>query len=132
MIYFATTCDAHAHIQSVSTLISADNSARWSRFWRTDRKFTILINIEDFVGLELSLVHEVEQVFVQRQDNKKEFKVLTVVNERDPAVRTRIYAREREIIDNYPNFDFDFHIVARMNRDIQQIANGAGKLAYKR
>jgi len=128
MSYFATTCDSSAYVEHIPTV--SDNSTRW--FWKNDRKFVILMNIEDFVGLELSLIPQVERVFVTREENGRGFKVLTVVNERDPDLRARIYAREQAVIDAWSNFDFDFHITARMNRKPEEITSSAGKLAYLR
>ena len=85
---------------------------------------------EDFIGLELSLVPGVERVYVERDDYGKEYRVLTVVNERDPEMRAKVYAREQAILDAYPHLDFDFHILARMNRHINDVVGGAGNLAY--
>src|SRR5271165_4673152 len=47
---------------------------------------------QDFAWLELSLVHEVERVFVDKEGDRM-FRVLTVVNERNPELRKRIYQR---------------------------------------
>jgi len=73
----------------------------------------------------------VESVFVER-GNGKELRVLSIVNERDPAIRATIYAREQAIIDAYPDLVFDFNIIARRNRDLKDVVTEAGKLAFQR
>lgn len=67
---------------------------------------------ENFIWLELSLVREVESVFIQRDGNA--FDVLIVVNDRDDELRNRIYDREAEIIDHLTEFDFSFRVLPRM------------------
>jgi len=99
--------------------------------WKNDSKITMFVNPEVFIGLELSLVPEVESVFVER-GNGKELRVLSIVNERDPAIRATIYAREQAIIHAYPDLVFDFNIIARRNRDLKDVVTEAGKLAFQR
>ena len=85
---------------------------------------------KDFIGLEMSLVPQVEKVFVE--DTGKDFRVLTVVNERNAVVRSQIYKREQVIMEELKHADFDFQIIARENRCLAEIMNPAGELAYKR
>jgi len=127
--YFATNCDAR--MMSVPS-VNIPLSTRYAGSWRSDSHFKLLITPEDFIGLELSLIPQVERVFVTREENGKGFKILTVVNDRDPDLRARIYTREQAIIDAWPHFDFDFHITARMNRNPDEVTSSAGKLAYLR
>ncbi len=92
----------------------------------------LVMNSRLFIGLELSLVPQVEKVFVQCLDDGKEFRVLTVVNERDPGVRLSIYKREQAIMQDLTYADFDFQIIARQNRCMTEIMNPAGELSFKR
>lgn len=93
----------------------------------------VLQNFDSYVGMELSLVPEVESVFV-RSDNEsgKGYTVLTVVNERDPAVRAKVYAREQAIMDAALGIDFSFRVVSRMNRNLQDMIDPIGTLVYQR
>lgn len=102
------------------------------RVWRSDTKRTMLISPEIFIGLELSLVSEVECVYVERIGNRKDLRVMIIVNERDPKVRARVYAREQEIIEAHPHLDFDFYLHARMDRNLEDVVDGIGVLAFKR
>jgi hypothetical protein len=85
-----------------------------------------VINPEDLVRLEMSFVSEVESVFVEPAPRRTGFHVFTVVNERDPSVRAKIYAREQEIMDECKGTDFDFRIIARRNRDLKDVLTGLG------
>ena len=92
----------------------------------------MFISPEMFIGLELSIVPQVEQVFVERIENGKTMRVMVLVEGRDPETRRRVYAREQEIIDAHPQFDFDFYMHSLMGREPGDVVDGIGKLAYKR
>jgi hypothetical protein len=92
----------------------------------------MFISPEIFVGLELSIVPEVERVFVERIENGKTMRVMVMVRNRDSQVRRRVYAREQEIIDAHPQFDFDFYVHPLMGRNPAEVVDGMGKLAYSR
>jgi hypothetical protein len=100
--------------------------------WRPSTKTNQIMRPRDFIGLELSLVPKVEKVFVDSIDNGKEFRVLTVVNERDHTVRAEIYKREQAIMGEMKHSNFDFQIIARENRCLAEIMNPGGVLAFKR
>lgn len=57
------------------------------------------VQVDNFIWLELSLIAEIEHVFVTKKENI--FKVLTIVDEHSAALRKKIYAREAAIIDEY-------------------------------
>ncbi len=95
----------------------------------------IEIDPESFIKLELSYVREVEEVFVthvSQDGNKKLLRVLVVINERNPEVQARIYPLELAVMDEYPQLRFDFHILSRMNRELKEVLNCAGKNVFKR
>jgi hypothetical protein len=100
--------------------------------WQPSTKTKQIMRPGDFIGLELSLVPKVEKVFVDSIDNGKEFRVLTVVNDRDHTVRADIYRREQAIMSEMKHSDFDFQIIVRENRCLAEIMNPAGVLAFKR
>ncbi len=92
----------------------------------------LLMTIEAFIGYELFFVPEVERVFVEREEDGREFRVITVINERDPNVRAKVYEREKAIIEAHRHLYFDFHITARMNRDLKDVVYGVGKRIFGR
>ncbi len=84
------------------------------------------------IRLEMSLVPEVESVFVEPAPRKDGYHVFTIVNERNPDVRAKIYGREQAIMDEYKNLGFDFRIIARRNRDLADIITGLGAPVFTR
>lgn len=101
--------------------------------WRPSARSKRIMRLADFIGLEMSLVPQVETVFIHRkEDSAKDIRVLVVVNNRDVHVRNEIYKREQAIMDELPSADFDFHIVAREGRQLAQIVSDAGEVALKR
>ena len=61
-------------------------------------------------------VSEVEAVFALLNDNHV-LHVWAVVPEHDSSVYRKIYAKEKEIIDQFGHLDFDFNIVPSYGRD---------------
>ncbi|HVB98593.1 MAG TPA: hypothetical protein VNJ12_04580 [Candidatus Dormibacteraeota bacterium] len=90
----------------------------------------LVIRPEDFIWLELSIVPEVERVFVERRGSA--FQVMTVVNDRSPELRRRIFAREKAIIDDLSQYEFDFDLLTRMNCDLEDLVTTCDRPSYAR
>jgi hypothetical protein len=90
-----------------------------------------IFSVETCTRIELSLVPEIERVFFEREGDY-EFRIISVVNKRDAAIRDKVYAREEAIMQAYPGLNFDFHVLARMDRKIEDVITRAGKLAFER
>jgi hypothetical protein len=126
------------HSSAFAQLNSRDNTPKFlcqtggPRVSARSAPTMLTMSTEAFVWFELSLVPEVEHIFIEREEDGKEFRVITVVNERDPQVRGKIYEREKAVIDAYPHLNFDFHISARMNRQLSDLAYGIGKTRFER
>jgi hypothetical protein len=92
-----------------------------------------LYSFEHYVGMELSMVPEVESVFVEwDKENGKAYHVVSIINARDPEARAKVYRREQAIMDEFPAVDFNFRVIARMNRKLSEVVNQVGKLAFQR
>lgn len=91
-----------------------------------------IVSPENFAWLELSLIPEIEQVFVDRDASGTELRVVEVVDKRDANVRAKIYEREKEIMAAHPHLGFDFHIIARQGRDLNEVMQIAGKAGFRR
>jgi hypothetical protein len=106
--------------------------ARWRRVQavRVCSNTKLIIKPEDFIWLELSMVPEVERVFVERKGDA--FQVVTVVNDRSPELRRRIFAREKAIIDGLPQYEFDFDLFTRMNYNLEDLVSTCDKPSYAR
>jgi len=90
-----------------------------------------VFGVETCTRIELSLVPEIERVFFDREGDN-EFRIISVVNRRDAAIREKEYAREEEIMRTYPGLNFDFHVLARMDRRIEDVITKAGKPVFER
>ena len=90
-----------------------------------------IFSVETCASIELSLVPEVEHIFIERESDG-EFRIITVVDKRDAGVREKLYAREECLMEAYPGIKFDFHIVARMGRDLDDVMTNAGKVAFEK
>lgn len=90
-------------------------------------------SFDTYLGMELSLVDQVEAVFVKSDsESGKGYSVITVINDRDPDVRARIYSREQAIMDEGRGIDFSFRVISRMNRDLSSLIDNVGKIVFKR
>jgi len=96
------------------------------------RSAVFTVNAQDFVRLKMSSLDEVESVFVEAAPRRSGFHVFTIVNERNPEVRGKIYEREQAIMDEYKNLEFDFRIIARRNRDLNELITGLGEPVFSR
>jgi hypothetical protein len=81
---------------------------------------TVNVKPEDLIAFQMSLIPEVEQVYVSRP-NCGELHVLVIVNDRDRLLNRKIFAKENAIVDYYRHLRFDFHIVPRMNRNLSDV-----------
>jgi hypothetical protein len=90
-----------------------------------------IFSVETFARMELSLIPEVERIYFDREADN-EFRIISVVNKRDAGIRDKVYAREEEIMNAYPGLNFDFHVMARMDRKIEDVITKAGKVIFER
>ena len=89
------------------------------------------IPLTRFVSFEFSLVKEVETVLAARYNNL--LYLWVVVDKFDKAAREKIYAREREIINEFKELEFDFNIISRRGRDLRElISDPTLVLTYQR
>jgi hypothetical protein len=92
-----------------------------------------LITLAAAVGKELSRVPEIENVFLEcDQENGKAYRVVTIINARDPNIRAKVYEKEQAVMDAFPGVDFSFRVIARANRNLSEVIDGVGRLVYHR
>ena len=91
----------------------------------------IPVSLTDFVSFDLSLVDEVETVFTGRHDNI--FYLWIVVDTFDRTVREKIYEHERAIVDEFSSCEFEFNIISRRGRPLDElICDASLELTYAR
>lgn len=87
--------------------------------------------LQKFIEQKIKVVNEVEYIYCRRQEQL--YFVWVLINKFDPAVRRKIYQREKEIIRMFPEEIFDFYVIARMNKPAQSIISQPGiELIYQK
>ena len=89
------------------------------------------VELNEFIAFELSLVQEVKFVLTAFRDNHV-FYVWLGIEPFEESVRTRVYDRQRAVIDAFPMFDFDFYIICATEEGAAEFASPSVHLAYKR
>ncbi len=79
------------------------------------------MSVEEFVGLELARVPGVEQVLTSPGEDML---VWTVVNHASEEVHYRIYDREGALLDMFPDQGFDFYVLDRRGRQVEELVTG--------
>lgn len=102
-----------------------------SKVFSSDRLFSAF-RPADHVGLELSLIREVERVYVWLDEDENLFRVTTIVDANDVDLRDRIYDRELAVIEALPQYNFDFHVLPRVGHALNELVDYADKPAYSK
>ncbi len=75
-------------------------------------RMALTSDLKEFIAIGFASVPEVERVYTLRHPRAQVVYVRVVVPHSDRTVRDRIYAKEKQIIDAFDVFDFDFGIVS--------------------
>jgi len=90
-------------------------------FWQS--KYEIANSEEDkleiFIVKSISKITEVEYIFLSKRDNY--YEIWTVINKLDREVRGRIYDIEYNILQHFRDNYFDFHVICRDDKNIEEI-----------
>lgn len=109
---YPLTCTAEDGVVFDEILMSRDKV-------RTESTTLYPVPLTKFVSFEFSLVKEVETVLATRHNNL--LYLWVVVDKFDKAAREKIYARERKIINEFEELEFDFNIISRRGRDLREL-----------
>ena len=97
----------------------------------TDIDSVLTSDLREFIAFEFSLTPEVEYVYTAFRENQV-FYAWVIIDSFEGEVRDQIYDRQQAIIDEFPGFEFDFYIVARMGRDVEDLFDDSVKLTYQK
>ena len=99
---------------------------------KTEVSSMLSADLRDTVAFDLGYsIPEVQAVFVLSQD--KTLYVWSVVPERDHSVYRKIYAKEKDIIEQFDGVDFEFNIVSSRGRDPRTLISASeAQLAFTR
>lgn len=87
--------------------------------------------LQKFIRQEIAKIIEVEYIYCRREEPV--YFVWVLIKEFDPAVRRKIYQKQKEIIAMFPDEVFDFYVIARLNKPAHLIINQSGvELIYQR
>jgi hypothetical protein len=75
--------------------------------------------LEHFIGQQIFVIPEVQYIFFSIESDY--INVWTVINVLDREVRKRIYDAEYGVMDFFKDLRFDFHVICRNNRNINEI-----------
>ncbi len=86
--------------------------------------------LENFVAEKLFTIPEVEYVFLSLENNL--INIWTTINILNREVRKKIYDIEYDILDLFKDFRFDFHVISRNNRNINELHPSKAKTIFHR
>lgn len=89
------------------------------------------LSINQQIAKVLGTVPEVESVYIFSGEAPESFRVMTIVDQEDDRVYELIYDRELQLAREMPAAQFDFSVLARRGRAIEQIA-GLNQAAWER
>ncbi|MCK9376366.1 MAG: hypothetical protein M0P73_09455 [Syntrophobacterales bacterium] len=86
--------------------------------------------LESFIAESISQVQEVEYILLSKIGNH--YEIWIVINKLDREVRDRIYDVEYDILEQFSDTYFDFHVVCRDDRNIEDIFPTDAIIFYRR
>lgn len=84
-----------------------------------DKVDSLTNGLENFVAGKFFIIPEVEYVFLSLENDSTN--IWTVINKLDRKVRERIYDIEYDIFDILKGLKFDFHVICRNDRTIEEL-----------
>ena len=77
--------------------------------------------LQTTIAKKIAEVPEVEYIYCERQD--RAYLVWVIINQLDPSARHRIYEKQRELIGRFRDENFDFYVVARLDKPPELVVN---------
>lgn len=87
-------------------------------------------NLEIFIAKSISQVPEVEYILNSKKDNY--YEIWTVINKLDREVRDRIYDIEYNILQRFRENYFDFHVICRDDKSIEEFFPADNIIFYRK
>lgn len=86
--------------------------------------------LEILIVKSISQITEVEYILFFKEDNY--YEIWTVINKLDREVRDRIYDVEYNILERFRDNYFDFHVICRDEKSIEEICPTNAIIFYRR
>lgn len=86
--------------------------------------------IENFISNKISEITEVEYIFISKEENN--FQISIIINKLDRELRNNIYDIEYDILEYFRDMYFDFHVICRDDRDINDLFPKSAIMIYRK
>lgn len=86
--------------------------------------------LENFVAEKFLTIPEVEYVLFSLENDSMD--IWTVINNLDREIRKKIYEVEYDILDIIKGFEFDFHVICRNDRSIEELYPSNAKIIFQK
>jgi len=102
----------------------------WEAIYSDIEPTTVGSELSNTIISVISPILPVEKIFVDEIGGV--FCVWTIINEDNREVRRSIYEREGRIMERYPNLLFDFNLIIRRGRALDEIMSFEGRPVFER
>ncbi len=96
--------------------------------WRGDASVEAQVHTADSIEIalakDLSTVSDVAHVVLERVEGS--LLVWIIARDPDASARWQIYQKEMDIIEGFPDIEFDFNLIASQGRELQQLMSAGG------
>lgn len=79
-------------------------------------------NMSEYIAELISQEPSVESIYGKFENNA--FYIMTFIHSYDREARRRVYAYQKEIMSNFPKFDFDFYVLALEGKRESNLISG--------
>jgi hypothetical protein len=86
--------------------------------------------LESFLAEKLIAIPGVEYVFLSLENDSID--IWTVISKLDREIRAKIYDVEYDILDIIKGFQFDFHVICRNDRSIEDLYPSNTKMIFQK
>ena len=86
-------------------------------------------SLDEALAEDFSSVRQVRNVLIESVHDS--VLVWIVVDNPERAVRNRIFQKELDLMDAFPEINFDFNVIPALGRNVEEIATGV-RVAYTR
>ena len=121
----AARCEAGERVLSINSL----EPTKFTICGSLEPNLLFSVSLENAIAGDFSLIPDVQSVFVERAEGN----LLVWIGVDNPTreVRERVFQKQFDIVDGFPEVSFDFNLIAGKNRDANEFASEA-KLIYSR
>ena len=84
---------------------------------------SITDTLETTLGKDFGGIPQVRYVLTEWLDGP--LRVWIALDNPEPGVRGKVYQKELELMDGFPDIDFDFNLIPALDREVEKLTTGA-------